>query len=102
MSVNSSLTGGGTCTVTLQVAYLPLPSAAVAVIVTVPAFMAVTRPELSTEAILVLLELQTMRLLLALVGFTEALSVRVVPVFMLRLDELMLTDDTGTIGIIGK
>ena len=58
----------------VQVAYFPLPSAAVAVIVAVPADTAVTRPSASTVAMDSLEDDHVMFLFEALVGATVALS----------------------------
>ena len=61
-------------TVTEQVAFL-LPSSVVTVIVAVPAFFAVTTPELETVATVVLFEVQVTFLFVALDGDTVAVSV---------------------------
>ena len=60
-------------TLTVQVAYLPLPSFAAAVIIAVPSLTAVTRPVLLTVATASLLE-EYLMLWLAVVGCTLALS----------------------------
>ena len=69
----------GLLTVIMQLAVLPLPSAAVAVMVAVPAATAVTTPEELTVATLVLLLDQLIFLLVALDGLTVALIVFVPP-----------------------
>ena len=64
----------GALTVTVQVAVLP-PSVVVTVIVAVPAFFAVTTPEVETAATVVLLDDQVTDLSDAFDGFTVAVSV---------------------------
>ena len=64
---------------TLQVAFLPLPSFAVQVIVTVPADFAVTLPVLLTVAIFVFDDFQVTALFVALVGVTVAVNCIVFP-----------------------
>ena len=68
-------------TVTAQVAFLPLPSLAVAVIVAVPFDTAVTFPFWSTVAADVLVELQVTLLLLAVLGEIVAVKVSLAPSF---------------------
>ncbi|OPX86619.1 MAG: hypothetical protein A4E52_01502 [Pelotomaculum sp. PtaB.Bin013] len=87
---------GTSVTVTAHFAYLPLPSAAMAVMLAVPAPFAVTLPLLSTVATAFLSELQFTSLLVALLGVTLAVRLFVSPTFMLRLLELKLTLVTGT------
>ena len=67
-------------TVTEQVAFLPLPSLAVAVIVAVPTAFAVTTPEEDTVAMDVFELLQVMLLSSAVSGKIVAVSVSVSPV----------------------
>ena len=72
----------------LNTAFFPLPSLALAVMVTVfpaPALFAVTTPFDDTVAYLVLLELQVTALLVALVGDTDTFSVVDLPAVRLEL-----------------
>ena len=69
-------------TVTLQLALLPLPSFAVALIVAVPGPTAVTFPLESTVATAVLEDFQVTVLLLALLGLTVTVKVSVAPTFI--------------------
>ena len=66
-------------TVILQVAVFPLPSEALQVIVAVPADLAVTSPELLTEAMLELFDDQVTDLFVALLGVIVATSCLVLP-----------------------
>ena len=69
----------GNKTVTVQVAVAPLPSAAVAVIVAVPAFWPSTLPSLSTVATLSSLLVQIMDLTVASEGVIVAVSCKESP-----------------------
>ena len=82
-------------TVTLQVAFLPDPSAAVAVIVAVPAFTPFTTPFALTVAILLLLVVQTTLLLLGFFGLKAAFKVSLPPISMLAFVLLSFTLVTG-------
>ena len=86
-------------TVTEQVAFL-LPSSVVTVIVAVPAFFAVTTPEVETVATVVLLEDQVTFLFVALDGDTVAVSVCVWPSTKVRLVWFKLTPVTGTVAAL--
>ena len=66
-------------TVILQIAVFPLPSEALQVIVAVPADLAVTSPELLTEAMLELFDDQVTDLFVALLGVIVATSCLVLP-----------------------
>ena len=81
-------------TVTLHVAFLP--SFVNAVIVAVPAFLAVTLPFLLTVATFLLLEDQVIFLYLAFVGLTVAVKVNVAFVPTVILLAFNLTDLTFT------
>ena len=90
----------GTLTVTLQEAFTPLPSFAVAVIVAVPFAMAFTLPFASTVAIFVLLLFQVTALLLALEGRTDlTLSAVFTPLFRIRLVFASVIFVTGTLTV---
>lgn len=88
----------GAETVTTQAAFLP-PSLVVAVIVAVPADLAVTKPEEETVATEVLLDDQVTDLFVALEGVTVAVSVWVSPTVMDRDVSLRVTPVTDTIGL---
>ena len=77
----------GCVTVTLQTAFTPLPSFAVAVIVAVPFATALMLPFESTVAALVLLLFQVTALLLALEG--AAVAVRAKDLFLIRVREVL-------------
>ena len=83
-------------TVTVQVAETPLLSAAVAMMVAVPSFTAVTLPLLSTVAMVSSLLSQVTALLVAFSGVTVAVRVAVLPVYRDRLDSFSETLATGT------
>ena len=78
----------GFFTVTEQVAFTPLPSLALQVIVAVPAALAVTRPELLTVATFVLLDDHVTLLSVALLGYTVAVSCFVFPTSIVSDEEL--------------
>ena len=80
-------------TVTVQVAVL-LPSSEVAVIVALPAALAVTSPLASTVATEVLLLVQFTFLLVALLGATVAVKVSEAPTF--NASELLLSETPVT------
>ena len=77
-----------------------LPSTVVTVIVAVPAFLAVTTPEVETVATVVLLDDQVTLLFVALDGDTVAVSVCVWPSVSVRLVWFRLTPVTGTVGAL--
>ena len=82
-------------TVILQVAFLPEPSFAVAVIVTVPAFFAFTTPLPDTVATFVLDDFHTTALLLAFFGVTVAFKVCFLPTVMVDFVLFSFTLVTG-------
>lgn len=82
-------------TVTLHVAFAPLPSFAVQVMVAVPAPTALSLPFLSTVATFVLLDFQLTDLLAALEGETVALKVPDFPTFQLIAEVFSLMLLTG-------
>ena len=82
-------------TVILQVAFLPEPSFAVAVIVTVPAFFAFTTPLLVTVATFLLDDFHTTALLLAFFGVTVAFKVCFLPIVIVDLVLFSFTLVTG-------
>ena len=81
----------GAFTVTLQTAFFPEPSAATAVIVTVPPFTAVTLPVALTFAILELLLFQITFLLLVVLGPTVAFITADLPFLIVSADLFTLT-----------
>ena len=83
-------------TVTSQVAVFPLPSAAVAVMVAVPALLAVTVPFASTVATAALSLLQVTFLLVALSGVMVAVRVSVFPSVKFKVSWFSVTPVTGT------
>ena len=82
-------------TVTLQVAFTPLPSAAMAVMVHEPADLAVTMPLVLTIAILVLLLDHVNSLFVASLGVTVAVSDRVPPSSSVTVEGLSVMLVTG-------
>ena len=86
-------------TVTLQAAFFPLPSAAVAVIVAVPFPMALTFPLESTVATFVLLLVHITFLISAFVGLTVTDRVCVFPTCIVRLLLFSVTLDTDFFGV---
>ena len=81
-------------TVTSHVAFTPLPSAAVQVMVAVPADTAVTTPLLFTVATLVFVLLHVTLLFVAFEGETVAVSVEVSPSVSESEEVLKVMDDT--------
>ncbi len=77
--------------VTLHVAFLPLPSAALAVIVAVPSFTPLTTPLEVTEAIFLLEEDHAILLLTFFFGVTLAVSFFVAPTARVAFLVLMVT-----------
>ena len=86
-------------TVTVQVAFFPLPSAAVAVMVAVPGAFAVMVPA-DTVAMVAFDVLQLMFLLLALLGPTVTVSFSVAPVFKVVLVLFNPTEVTNCFMVI--
>jgi len=84
-------------TVTAHVPVTPLPSAAVAVIVAVPAATAVTTPEEETVATDVLLDVHVIAELVAVVGKTVAVNVEVDPVYNVKVEGLRDTEVTSVV-----
>lgn len=84
-------------TVTVQVADLPEPSAAVAVIVTVPTLTAVTVPSGATVATSSSEDAQVKALMVAFSGATVALSVSLFPTEIEVSALLSVIWETGTI-----
>ena len=79
-----------------HVPVFPLPSAAVAVIVVLPAATAVTSPSLSTVATDVLLLVHVTNLFVAFIGLTVAVKVTFSPTFNVFVVSLKFTPVTGT------
>jgi hypothetical protein len=89
-------------TVILDVAFLPEPSAAVAVIVALPAFLAVTLPAEETVATFLLEVFHKTFLLLAFLGVTVAFNLRVFLTFKVAffLFYLILVTGVPTVTVI--
>jgi len=87
-------------TVILQVAFLPDPSFAVAVIVTVPSFFAFTTPLLVTVATFLLDDFHTTALLLAFFGVTVAFKVCFLPIVIVDLFSFTLVTGVPTVTVI--
>ena len=91
---------GTACTVTSQEADTPLPSLAVQVIVAMPAATAVTFPELSTVATLVLFDDHVTVLSVALSGFTVTPRVWLLPSSKFNVETSRMMSVTLTIGSV--
>jgi len=89
-------------TVITQVAFLPLPSFAVQVMVAVPIAFAVTFPTLLTVATDVLLEDQLTAMLEASTGKTTAVSVPLLPTVQVSVLALSLIEVTGLKVLVGQ
>jgi hypothetical protein len=87
----------GFVTVTLHVAFLPLPSFALHVMVAVPAPTAVTVPDEFTVATLLSLDVQLTLLFVAVVGFTVFVSFSVPPTLSANVDLFRVTLVTLTV-----
>ena len=87
-------------TVILQVAFLPLPSLAVAVMVTVPFLMPLTIPVWVTAAIFLLLVVHLTDLLLAEAGAIVTLRVVVLPLIRVSFVLLIVSLVTGCLTVI--